>query len=447
LYWRPFFGFIDDSALIRYVDQIHQQGNFLQFWWKYAQNDITWGMLRPTYPLMFRFLYESAGKNSVTLFLLNSVWVVISWAILAFGFSRILFLPKNEPFGRSVSRWEVCTLFLLVTFALPANFYAFLFPSLQEKLVMFAGGLLLLLFTSSSVASLPFSSWLPIVALGLSFGVMQKAQFLIFFPTFLALQLYWDVRLNRKWFCRTLAVLLICGIWTLVLQQIAAQGSYTGHLFRSTGLPVGLKHPWTWRMMGLCGIFSIPLLNREWKRNWIFAIPTLLILSYLAIFVRWGVEGYLLISATPGIAFGSCLFFLWAKRKWTQLPIQSIGSALIAFVAIAVTLQRSQLDLSKHGDIRRIVYSDEAREIASKKGAIFTTCNEGSSHLTYYFQAFAGLDIPVIYTSDPADPRRSYEGHPIYWMGDSTYCPMSEQGKAVILSPLRKTGFRLYRLL
>ncbi|NUM89054.1 MAG: hypothetical protein HUU37_07615, partial [Bdellovibrionales bacterium] len=211
--WRPHLGLMDDA---NYFYNILPA--FLDAPWKtmeqYGLSDIEWGMWRPLLPAMaFLVYWPGLVLGGASIYFWNAV-LVIALAWFHAGVSEKVF---------SVDRWKTLTV-------LAGFFYfhdLFQHPSLQEKMILFFGAILL------HFSVRPRSAWfwcgVPLFSV---FGMSSKASFSIYLAVsgWIIFCDAWNERGWRAW-ARVAVVALWYGALVLILAKIARGGTYTSALY------------------------------------------------------------------------------------------------------------------------------------------------------------------------------------------------------------------------
>jgi hypothetical protein len=139
----PYFGVMDDWHLLGWGEQLRAEGLAAGTWRFLVFDAGGWGTVRAFYPAMVYALYGLTGGEPGYVFLANAALVVMSLA--AIGVALEAAARGVAPAGPVARPSRVLTLALygLLVLALPKTHDLFLFPSIQEKLVLAAVALAL----------------------------------------------------------------------------------------------------------------------------------------------------------------------------------------------------------------------------------------------------------------------------------------------------------------
>jgi hypothetical protein len=400
LFLRPFFGLMDDHYnLLTVVPDMKNAGIF-SYSWKYALSDLSWGMFRPTNPLMIFFLYAPIP--------FAQPWLLYLWnAILCFG----LLLLGAKVWEKLLAVPAGITLLFLGSF-----FYLydlFQHPSLQEKMILLFGFLSLFILSRDRVTG----KHLALALLCCVCGVLAKASFIIYFSMGVWV-IFWHPFLTGKkerWFYTGIYVVaLVCA--TVFFAYISSRGGYTANSYSLAKVVPNLQRLDGVMFVGGLGIFFAGVFFRKefFRRPWMFT-PAIGTLAFLTVFLPWGITGY--IQTVVGPIF--CLLFAvvaWRifpekLRMWWILPL--------CLFALAVGGYRSYTMFGRLADLGLVVQRApewQERGIAE----IFLPCAEGTVALRRYLQEIAGVSIQTkeISSYSPAD----LEGKWIFF--DQAMCPL-----------------------
>ncbi len=431
---RPFFGLMDDAGLMQLALTIRQNG-LLHTTLDYARGDLAWGMFRPFYPAMTWLLYGTAGDRPLVLFVLNYFLAAACLLALGFAFFAAYQARLARPWRAPLERGSLVALYFLAVLAFPWTHDLFLHPSLQEKLVLVAGAGALVWFARGGERLHPFPR-LALSAVILAAGFSTKAQFIIFVPVILALVVNRAAagRLPRA---EAAAIFALSIAFALALKWIAANGSYTGK-FGATHSLHHLKKPVVTALIG-CALISMAMSWRMLEKRTLWAwlvgsLPALMIFSYLAIFLQWGIEGYLLSSIGSAVAMTAALLGTCMRGKWN-----AIYSAALVLASLGISAYRSEAFFSRLGDIGRIVSSPEIERIASERAQVYMNCEEGAGAMQFYVKHFRGLDVRILPAPKEGMPPGSY------LIGDTKLCPAQGGGRRLVLAGRRAGGFCIFR--
>lgn len=376
---RPFWGLMDDVTNVFHMMPIMAKTGVLHHAWVYGVGDIAWGMFRPTYPPMVYLIYAPGMATApwVTFFW-NAILVCALIYFYASVLSRVLRLPLVP--------------LLLVCGAFFYGHDLLQHPSLQEKLVLLAGaGLTWHCWNRPRWRTLPF--WL-VAFLWISFGAAAKASFAIHYcvaiMAFVGAQSTLLKQGNKRAWLEIAAIGLIGLVMVAAFAYISSRGSYTRQYDGGKVIP-HLKS-----MHGV--LFLVPIgawmlaAAFRWKEIW--ARPEQLLTltgacAYLAVFLPWGIGGYIQSVITPVYAAMLIQLCLW---YFGRLP-KALWLLPLAAFALAITTYRSVVNFGRLHDLGTMVA--RAGEIkASGTEQLWAPCSEGSLSMDRFFtEAQAGISV------------------------------------------------------
>ena len=124
-------------------------------------------------------------------------------------------------------------------------------------------------------------------------------------------------------------------------------------------------------------------------------MPSVLIFSFLAIFLQWGFAGYLLTSITFALASMPALLLRFASPR-----VRLVAPVVLVLGGTAMTIARLPILLRRvceRGNVPRVAGSSR---LAASKQHVYMSCIEGAGALAYYAERFHGLRLEL--SSDPA---------------------------------------------
>lgn len=379
-FYRPFFGLMDDAVNLLFLLPKLQERGVFAYAWEYAKADLSWGMFRPTNPLMIYGLY-SIGKQwgSVWMFAVNALTVLGILYANAFILARIL----------KINLWLV----LLTNLAFFYTLDLFQFPSLQEKMVLLFGAALLACSYSRTLK-------LPWKLLGISvftiLGVFVKASFCIYIAVgaVALLDSLRDTPRKRASFILAFVALLdILGV--LFLAYVAKHGHYTVDRYSTGKILANLLSIDGAMFLLPCALFLALFFRKKnlIERPGIF-VPVIGVFAFLAIFLPWGIKAYIQSVVSP--LFAALLIQLAETLLARQRTLWI--SALIA-LALTIVSYRCHTMFTRLNEIGRIV---EMAPALYKNGVqeIYMPCEEGAHSLEIFFQYAQNTAIKVTYFGD-----------------------------------------------
>lgn len=404
---RPFWGPMDDHYNALEMVPIMWKEGVLRYAIWYGQSDLSWGMYRPTNPIMVFFLYSPA--------VLTAPWVLYVTNALVCIFLLYFSATVFERFVKA-QRW----LILLFTFAFFYMYDLFQHPSLQEKVVILFGTLLLWLLSS------PRRGWymhLGIV-LAVAFGIMAKASFTIYLSMAVWVAFWRDPGIS--WGKRFLSAL------PLALLELFALGFFA--VISRRGNYTTANYSWEKILPNVAssaGILFVSALllafawfRYSWKRgeekNPLVLTPAIGLAAFLAIFLPWGIAAYIQSVIAPAFAALAALLatrILHHRFGW----VYALGA-----LALAMGAYRSYVNFTRLGDLGTMVALSPEWEKAGVK-EIYMPCSEGSGAMQRFFDKVSHANIKVLpWGAEPASVQ-----HGRYVLYDQGLCPLPGRAAAV----------------
>lgn len=400
---RPHWGLMDDvTNTFELIPRIREHGVF-RYGWMYGINDLAWGMFRPTYPPMVYLVYAPG--------MATAPWVTFVW-------NALLVMAAIFFYCAVLSRIVGISLPLLVV-GCGAFFYGhdlFQHPSLQEKMLLFAGaGLTWHFWNRSRWSSVAF--WI-VAFLWLAFGACVKASFAIHycvaFMAFVATNADALKRKNMRAWCETLVLAILGIVLVLGFAYISKHGGYTSHYSKANIIP---------NLKSIQGPFFLLPISAAvawlvWHWRAVYARPELLlplvgVSAFVTLFAAWGIGGYVQSVIVPlyaALILQLCVWYLpqWARAAW--IP------ALVV-VSLAVTGYRSLVNFGRLHDVGAVVAHAAELEAAGAT-ELWMPCEEGSLSMHRFFQSH-GNKVTVTQIA-PDGPTR---GKTIFY--DQSMCPFN----------------------
>ena len=369
VYFKPHFGLMDDHNMIYSVVPAVDQVGLLRACWDFAIGDIVWGMFRFMYPLMVYVLYKPALMTAPwVLFFLNALVV---FAIFYF-WARILERITKVPF------WS--TLICSATF-----FYGydlFQHPSLQEKLVLVFGALIVWLVDSEKTTKKRHALVLLVAIL----GMVSKASFFIYLAT--AVFILWIRSTSlRQALLRSLPLISLTVLGAILTAIISSQGGYTKVNYSwLKAIPNLISRDGLFIVLPTLLLILLIVISRSWKKNLGELVPIVSVLAFFAIFLPWGVAAYIqtVIAPIMGciIALVASKLFVSRHKLYWVIPC--------GLLALTVGSYRSVTMFGRLGDLRQIV-----EQIPNWKVQEFwMPCWEGADAMQLYLKK-KGLPVAV----------------------------------------------------
>lgn len=425
--WKPFFGLMDDHTnLFFLIPKVHQYGMWHEIV-AFIKSDFDWGMIRILYiPQMFSFYSIGLLFGPLPLYLFNAVLSATIYAFLSWVLARIL----------RISVW-------LVLLGVGATFYSydlFQHPSLQEKQVLCVGALLLW-----AVQTLDWSNRAkaPVVATLMLLGTVNKASFFIYLAMS-AVLIYGSVaKLPVR---RRIFIVGGFGAWIaalfLVTAWVSAHGQYTSSGYQSAKA-IANFFSFTCALMLAPIILGIVTFGPAAIRTNAYEklVPAVGCLTYLMIFLPWGIGGYIQTVIAP--VYAALLVQLidhylpTSHRYWVPVVIA---------VACAFALYRPYSMFIRLGDIGDLIAAAPRLEAAGVK-KILVPCSEGSLAIGRYLRHYASTRIETseLKSSDYRTGDVLFFDQGLCTLPGRVRMPPGCEGEALLTSRFSR-GFRLVRL-
>lgn len=376
---RPGWGLMDDVANVYGLVPNMQKTGVFKYGWQYGVADLGWGMFRPTYPPMVYFIYLPG--------MILGPWVsFLVNALLAMGivffYSAVLAKILRLPLAM-----------ILITCA--AYFYGhdlIQHPSLQEKMLLLDGALMVwLAWNRPRLGALRF--WLLMVA-ALLFGGAVKASIVIHLAVAIvalaaALRLQLKARNFTAW-AEALGLVVVFFAMVLIFAQISKHGTYTRHYgMGNVAANISSVHG-PFLLLPILAALAWHLFH--WRRafeNPEILIPVVGVAAFFALFLPWGIGGYIQSGIAPLFA---ALIVQLCTLYSGRLPRLSWIIPLVVF-GLAVTVYRSYTNLTRLADLHSLVAKHGELEQKGVK-ELWAPCEEGSLSIERFFKE-AGSTIAV----------------------------------------------------
>ncbi len=385
VFMRPYWGLMDDSNYVDNMIPKMKEIGIFSYSWRYGISDLTWGMFRPTLPLMAYFIY-SPGISTVP-------WVTFLWNALIvfgliFGYCKVLGKILNLPWSYLLL---VCAAFFYTHDLLQH-------PSLQEKMLyLVAIPLLFICHYRKNLSALSFWSFtILLLALGASVKASFTVHFSVAFLAFLGATIDSLKAKNGKAWLELILFGFLGLVMVVFFAYISKHGGYTQQYSHSKILP---------NLKSIHGVlFLVPILLGflvaafQWRKVWndpALLIPPIGVLAFLVIFLPWGIQGYIHTVVAPiyaaliiQLAYFSQKFF----PKWVWL-------LPLCIFAICVSGYRSYAMFGRLQDIGNIV--NRSTELANAGiSEIEMPCEEGYQSMERFFRAAGENRIKFVMLTD-----------------------------------------------
>lgn len=412
---NPHSGLMDDSQHLTLLLPRMREIGLWPATMEYLRGDLNLGVVRITYPPMVWFLY-SAGDlaRPMIIFLLNWGSVIFVTGFTAFLLSQML----------SVSFWFL--------FASPFAIYYFhdffLFPSLQEKLIVLFG--VSLIYLCSNRCKISWGLRFPLIMLAALIGGVTKTNFVIFFLPATIL-LFWDAFLvrNTKKFYFILSLGLFVMI-TLALAYFASRGSYNGGRY---SLLKAKNNIFSFPFFYLTAPLLISLLwaKSVWREQGVnYFIPLFSLVGFYFVFLPWGIDAYIqcVIISFVGASIVQAITFAPLADGAKKLGFMALIAA-----AIVVTGYRSNRNFLRMADLRdTLVFLAKSEP----KLPVVADCPEGHLAMERYVRGMGATNFTINYWLT----LKERPDH--FWMvGDGALCPIHEKLEGCTSSVLQAGHF------
>lgn len=408
VYFRPFYGLMDDGWIMHLmVPQMREMG-FLQYTWDFAWNrDLSWGMFRLTYPLLIALIYLPAqALGPMYVYIAN--WVLVS--LITFFLCRVVGRITEIPW-----QWIAVACFAWLHFH-----DLFMHPSLQEKFLLLFGAF----FIDACYRATEKESGWALCGLATFFilGILTKASFFVIVGMGLALVFAGLVAKPNRRNAGIFAFLVgVTGLALVVMAQIAANGRYTTarydfskigtNLFSLDGALFGVSV-----LLACLGIFFDRRRGEPMARILRTWFPLAGVIAFLAMFLPWSIKAYIQTLV---------VVFLMATlvRSAFSLPIAKARPFFLlalAVFSIAITSYRSVTVFGRYGDLGRIVAAWQEWEAAGIS-QISMPCMEGAESVEKFFHAAGWRGVKVAFLPDLRPLPVGFNHAVLY---DRALCPL-----------------------
>ncbi|MBI3542821.1 MAG: hypothetical protein HY075_06050 [Deltaproteobacteria bacterium] len=274
-------------------------------------------------------------------------------------------------------------------------------------------------------------------------GFSTKAQFAMFLPATLAL----FARYNPRRSARLAFVAASAAALLLTTRYFAARGEYTKR-FGLESLATNLSNPKTWLLVVLA---AVPVLlagklakKGKWRELFAVTAPSLMIAGFLAIFLQWSVNGYLLSIVGPVVGALAAFLLVSVPRAWLGRRELTIATTILAATSLCVSAYRSSAFFTILGDFGRVVRSEQLGSASEPDAVYYLSCSEGVGAMRHYLHRFRGLSRNFDYLSN-LDARLVKKGR-AYLIADTKLCPLGALRGEVVFAGSRPESFQIYRL-
>jgi hypothetical protein len=431
LVYQPFFGHMDDGNRLSLVDGVATlqalqsfalfHGNAFGYFGATATGMST---TLPGYVIGHHF-------GASALFVVNVM--VLSFCMLTFAWGL-----------RRVMNWSSNALIVVTVtaFLWPFTFEMVFFPSLQEKGLMLAIGLLFWWVASGGRVKNSVLFWSSSLVL-FAMSATTKTQVVVFLPAIALAALLTPARFKTR--ARQLGIVVLSTATGLFVALVGLTGSYSGAQ-RSGDLASTFRSTYSVLILGIVVVYGVYLGVRflSGSRNYLELIPLVMMATFWVSIVYFGYRNYFL--SIFGVMFGSAVAVVVGNLK--SVKLQQLATVGLIVVTVGWTLYRiPQVFEPLHG-IGAFTQGQIAKDLADEDAVIYTSCVEGSGHFNYYTERKWGVTPefkPL--EGDGAGYRFGIPDDGQYVFGDRRLCAVPGEIAAwdMVWASPGDDGFRLYK--
>jgi hypothetical protein len=413
LAFDPYYGVVDDSALLGLVSEISERG-FDTVYGERVWEDITgWGMVRPFYWALAYGEYRIGAEGPLYLYVVNWAATGAALALAGLALGRAFRVPEQR-------RGLFFGAFGAAVFVFPWTLDLFAFPSYQEKWVILGAAAGLAWFAAPR-DELPWWAWYGGSALVVGLGAVTKAQYVVFLPAFCLLLLHQRRRGETTW-GRIAYVVALCLVAAAALRAIAWYGSYTSS-FSADNVSAQLRSHHLWLLVACALVWSAYAAVRALRgRDTLFLdlVPLAVFCAFVVVFAQW--EGWLFTVIAPVVAGAFALAV--SRLDQRRLAVAVVAAGVVW--ACAWTAVRTEELYGSLASIREFVRSPEALALAQRETPVFISCQEGAEAISAYVRRERGEPLGVRPRSGV--PWNSAAGSPPppgfdFALADARLCP------------------------
>lgn len=416
---RPYFGNMDDSLLM----ELASRGGP----WDMGHNsDPSTGFLRHASWIVIwpQYVFAASTHEPMFLYLANAVLVML--VLFVFG------MACRAYFGWT--RGSTYVVLLGSSLAWPYFSELFFFPSLNEKVVLLGGSLLLWWIGAQRASTNVLKAALILFIISI-FAFTTKFQIVLLVPGLLAALWLTPRRLRAGNITRLLAT----GLWTtfsLALLVIALTGGYSSST-RGAGGINSASDKRLLMLIAILAVYTVALLIR-WRTGQFdprALVPWLWTSTFICAFGFWEIRNYYLSLATFGVAAATAEVASWLNSR-SQTRI--LAAALLA-LGLGVSLFRCTTFYGITHSFADFLNSELAHKLDRAASEIGVGCLEAPSHFNQY-AAWSGMTGLVFY--DATQGRRQSAPWLLF---DDRLCPLPRENLQLVWSSGIPDGYSLYR--
>ena len=401
VFWQPFYGVMDDAGyLTGMLPAMRQTGLWaaMQEWG--GAGAASWGFFRPVHPVMVWLIY-SVGEayGPVIFYLFNAALVVLALYLNAVIFARIC----------GLDRWQI----LLGILAFPYTIDLFMHPSLQEKPVLIFGAFLLFAAFNPRAS---FVMQIAAITLWGVLGISSKPQFLIYLGMAALVFVSRERLASARGRLMLVYVIVLCIAAAALVAGFGMRGGYTSGGYSTANAITNAKSVFGVFYLLLIAAGIVKLVVPAWSAKVASTLlPLAGTIAFTAMLLPWMLfHGYILSVSAPLVA---ALALQIVPR---QLRFSSVGSVVLAVLAVGMSTYRTASIFSKLGDIRYLVtHGSEFEAVGISEIAV--PCMEGSGAINSYLAVFGGTKLSARYL----EPAMTIDQQVVFHARGM--CPLSQQ--------------------
>jgi hypothetical protein len=327
-------------------------------------------------------------------------------------------------------------------FLWPFTYEMVFFPSLQEKGLILAVGLLFWWVATGGLVKSNWFFWVLSILL-FALSATTKTQIVVFLPAVALAAIASSSRFRSQ--VRQWGIVFFAAATGLFVFFVGLTGSYS-RAQGSGDIASNFRATYAMLILGLVVAYGVYVGVRylRGKRNYLELVPLVMMATFWASIVYFGYRNYFL--SIFGVMFGSAVAVVVGNLK--SVKLQQLATVGLIVVTVGWTLYRiPQVFEPLHG-IGAFTQGQIAKDLADDGAVIYTSCVEGSGHFNYYTQRKWGVTPefkPL--EGDGAGYRFGIPDDGHYVFGDRRLCsaPGTVAEWDVIWASPGDDGFRLYK--
>ena len=387
IFYQPFYGLMDDASHLQQTLAAGDDGLVDSALSLIRIKLVSQGRFQPMFAVMVAVLYQIGLLfGPIPLFVVNALFVFTVLYLNAHVLEQIL----------GIDKWKL----LLFALAFPYTYDLLQHPSLQEKLVMLFGALLLMASVQENIDRRRKAL---IITLWTILGSFSKEQSVIYLAAaFVALISVSDLR-NKKDRLFLGYVALLDLVTVLVTVYLISTGDYhTGGAYSVRNAAENISSPVGFFFLGISIIGAILYLRpRYWRDEFEQLIPLIGVISFTVMLLPWRAFGGYLLSVV--VLFLAALLVqllnrvtesVGRVRAMAAFATRQYWVAGLAIAAVGMTWYRPYTMFVRLNDISKVVSMASLLESQGIK-EIEMPCEEGSLSMAYFLEHYGGTSIAV----------------------------------------------------